>query len=354
MKRPYLSIIIPAYKDAGILSRLLDSIFATHDFKDFEVLVIDDCSPDDTKRVVELYKQGLPAGGRGLKYFRLRKNSGPAKARNEGVKRAKGKIILFLDADVQCFPDTIVRVAKRFQRDSDLTALTGVWGRSRRTKKFFANFKALRDWSFWINERSKKSFYYLFSTRIAAIRKEVFLRLGGFNEKFRGADIEDIEFTYRIASRYAVIFDEKIRVKHEFEDFWPVAKKYFRRSFFWSQLFASRLKFDAVAMTPRETLSGLSAVLCLPVLIISIFFPQMLLAILFLLFLIAFGNRKFLVYVYQQEGMGFVIKSFWTNFILYYVIYAGAALAGIALMVKKIFGPRVANYFNLAVSELIR
>lgn len=347
MKKRFLSIIIPAYKAAGYLPRLLDSIFATCGFKDFEVIVVDDHSPDDTGRVVELY-------GRGVRFLRLVRNSGPAKARNQGAQKAKGKVVLFLDADVQCYPDTITRVAKRFQKDSDLTALTGVWVRPRRTKKFFANFKALRDWSFWINERSKRSYYYLFSTRIAAIKKEVFLRLGGFNEKFRGADIEDIEFTYRIARRYAVIFDEKIRVKHEFENFGPVAKKYFRRSFFWSQLFAQRLKFDAVAMTPKETIAGLSAILCLPVMVASIFLPKILLVVLFLLLLVAFGNRKFLAYVYQEEGLVFAFKAFWTNFILYYLIYAGAALAVTALLVKKLFGAKVANYFNLAVSELIR
>lgn len=208
----------------------MDSIFATRGFSDFEVIVVDDCSPDETARVAELYQPKV-------KVVRLKRNSGPAKARNEGVKKAKGKIVLFLDADVICYPDTIKRVAERFLKDKDLTALTGVWVRPRKSKDFFPNYKALRDWSYWINERDQRGYFYLFSTRIAAIKRDVFLRLGGFDERYRRADIEDIEFTYRIASRYAIIFDDQIRVKHEFEGFGPVAKKYFRRSFYWSLLF---------------------------------------------------------------------------------------------------------------------
>lgn len=347
MRKPFLSIIIPAYQAAGVLSRLLDSIFATKGFQDFEIIVVDDCSPDDTERIIELYN-------RGVRCLRLKRNSGPARARNEGVKKAKGKVVLFLDSDVVCYSDTITRVAKAFLKDPDLTAITGVWQRPRRSKKFFPNFKALRDWSYWINERQQKGYYYLFSTRIAAIRRAVFLRLGGFNERYRGADIEDIEFTYKIASRYAVVLDEKIRVKHEFEDFGSIAKKYFRRSFFWSQLFSERRKLDPVAMTLRETITGAAAVLSLPALILAFVFQPVFWLTLILFLINLWGTRKFLGYVFRQEGLGFAFKAFWTNYVLYFVIYVGAGLAAFSLLLKRLFGQKVAYHFNLAIAEIFR
>lgn len=347
MKKPFLSIIIPAYQAAGVLPRLLDSIFASKGFQDFEIIVVDDCSLDDTERIIELYN-------RGVRCLRLKRNSGPARARNEGVKKAKGKVVLFLDSDVVCYSDTITRVAKAFLKDPDLTAITGVWQRPRRSKKFFPNFKALRDWSYWINERQQEGYYYLFSTRIAAIRRAVFLRLSGFNERYRGADIEDIEFTYKIASRYAVVFDEKIRVKHEFEDFGSIAKKYFRRSFFWSQLFSERRKLDPVAMTLRETITGAAAVLSLPTFILAFVFQLVLWLALALLLINLWGTRKFLRYVFRQEGLGFAFKAFWTNYILYFVIYAGAGLAAFSLLLKRLFSQKVAYHFNLTIAEIFR
>lgn len=347
MKKPFLSIIIPAYKAAGTLPRLLDSIFATKGFKDFEVLVVDDYSPDDTQRLIELYD-------RGVKHLRLKRNSGPARARNEGVKKAKGKVVLFLDSDVVCYSDTVTRIAKAFLKDPDLTAVTGVWQRPRKSKKFFPNFKALRDWSYWINERKRKDYYYLFSTRIAAVKRDVFLRLGGFNERYRGADIEDIEFTYKITSRYAVIFDEKVRVKHEFENFWPVAKKYFRRSFFWSQLFSERKKFDPVTITILETISGAAAVASFPMFILGFAFSPAFFVALSCLLINLWGVRKFLRYVYRQEGLIFAIKSFFTSYILYFVIYAGAGTAAVSLILKRLFGRKVSHHFNLAIAEIVR
>jgi len=346
MKKPFLSIVIPAYRAAGVLPRLLDSIFATKGFSDFEVIVVDDASPDETARVAELYQQKV-------KVLRLKRNSGPARARNEGVKIAKGKVVLFLDADVVCYPDTVARVAKRFLKDKDLTAITGVWVRPRKTADFFPNYKALRDWSYWINERDQKGYFYLFSTRVAAIKRDVFLRLGGFDQRYRRADIEDIEFTYRIASRYAVIFDEKIRVKHEFEGFAPVARKYFRRSFYWSLLFAERRKFSPVAMTAKETITGAAAVLNLPLAIGGIFWRPFLLGAAVCLLLTLWGNRKFLVYVFREEGFVFAFKSFWTSWLLYFVIYAGAFLALISLIIRRLFGKKIAYHFNQAVGELI-
>jgi len=346
MKKPFLSIVIPAYRAAGVLPRLLDSIFATKGFSDFEVIVVNDASPDETARVAELYQPKV-------KVLRLKRNSGPARARNEGVKIAKGKVVLFLDADVVCFPDTVARVAKRFLKDKDLTAITGVWVRPRKTPDFFPNYKALRDWSYWINERDQKGYFYLFSTRVAAIKRDVFLRLGGFDQRYRRADIEDIEFTYRIASRYAVIFDEKIRVKHEFEGFGPVAKKYFRRSFYWSLLFAERRKFSPVAMTLKETITGAAAVLSLPLALGGIFLRPFLLGAAACLLLTLWGNRKFLAYVFRKEGLVFTFKSFWTSWLLYFVIYAGAGLALISLIICRLFGEKVAYHFNQAVGELV-
>src|SRR5207247_2326747 len=124
-------------------------------------------------------------------YVRLEKNGGPAAARNAAAKKARGKVLVFLDSDVEVYPDTLRRIAEKFQKDHDLTALTGVWDKHQKSERFFPQFKALRDWSYWTNERDSDGYYYLFSTRIAALRRDVFERLGGFNTAFR--QMEDVE-----------------------------------------------------------------------------------------------------------------------------------------------------------------
>ncbi len=341
MTRSYLSVIIPVYNGWEKLTELLGSLNRSK-FQDFEVIVGDDASHQEKSReLLELLKKhermasargGLANGFGTVQIVRLPVNKGPAAARNAAAKEAQGRVLVFLDADVTCYPDTLKNIAEKFQADPDLTALTGVWDKHQRNHDFFPQFKALRDWSYWINERDSDGYYYLFSTRIAAIKREVFVRLGGFNEAFR--QMEDVEITYRIARRYAIIFAPDVRVHHEFEGFWPVAKKYFWRSFYWSKLYQARKKFDPVATTVWETMAGLSGVGVIGLIATGaiLYFAApiswvrvvSLTSATILMLLHIFLLRKFLSFVYQEKGFGFAFKSFLTGLVLYCFIFAGA------------------------------
>src|SRR5262245_57535681 len=104
---PEVSVIIPAYNAGRTISAALQSVFA-QTFRDFEVIVVDDGSTDDTAaRVAEWSKA--------IHYVRQR-NRGPAHARNEGVARAKGRLIAFLDADDIWFPRKLQRQVLYFDR----------------------------------------------------------------------------------------------------------------------------------------------------------------------------------------------------------------------------------------------
>jgi len=327
-KTPYLSLIIPAYNSGPTLPRLLRSL-ARSRARDFEVVIGDDGSDPPLSSLFPPTSQlyDFP-----VKYVRLSANRGPAAARNLAVAQARGRILVFLDSDVEVYPQTLPRLARKFQKDPDLTALTGVWDKYQRTKRFFPQFKALRDWSYWINESDRGGYYYLFSTRIAAIRREIFQRLGGFNEQYR--QMEDVELTYRIASRYAIIFAPDLRVHHEFEDFLPVLRKYFWRSFYWSKIWSIRRKFDTVATTTWETLTGCSGIASLGSLVLGMmlyfFLPLPLVKVLSLggagcfFALHCLLLRKFLRFVYREKGFLFMLKALATGLVLYLAIAAGA------------------------------
>ena len=336
MKSKFLSIVIPAYNSQFTIGRLLGSVGRSNnvDFEEIEVIVADDKSDDGTAKEVKKFVKFIKF----LKLVKLKVNSGPARARNTGVKLARGKIILFLDADVVLFKNTLSEVINSFKEDVDMFALTGVWSREQKNHKFFPKFKALRDWSYWINERDPKNYYYLFSTRIAAIDRKLFLRLGGFDTTYKAALIEDIELTYRIARRYAVVFNPKVMVKHEFEDFLPIARKYFWRSYYWSRLYRARKKFDPVATTSKEAATTVSAALATGFLLLSIFLAavehhfHLISAALFLFFLIIhlWGVRKFLIFTAREEGVVFTVKSFFTGLVLYLIILSGAVYSYVA------------------------
>ena len=326
--KPYLSIVIPAYNASETLERLLASL-SKSTFKNFEVIVGDDAS--NQQLTVNRLQNNRKKTYR-LRVVRLTRNRGPAAARNAASKKAKGEVLVFLDSDVTVYSDTLAKIAVKFKKDHDLTAITGVWDKHQKTKAFFPQFKALRDWSYWTNERDRDGYYYLFSTRIAAIRREVFLRLGGFNEAFR--QMEDVEFTYRIAKRYAIIFAPDVRVHHEFEGFSAIAQKYFWRSYYWTKLYKERKKFDPVATTVWESMAGVSGAGAVGTLmlgfVVFFFIPSgmvklvSLAAFALLLLIHIFLLRKFLRFVYTEKGFGFMMKALGVGLVLYCIILGGA------------------------------
>lgn len=87
-----ISVIIPVYNAAALLPRCLNSILAQKGGYEYEVLLIDDGSTDDSVEIIESYKNPH------FKVFR-QENAGPSKARNKGLLEAKGKYVAFLDAD---------------------------------------------------------------------------------------------------------------------------------------------------------------------------------------------------------------------------------------------------------------
>ncbi len=90
MKRPLVSFVIPVYNSERTIGKCVESVLAQRVEK--EVIVIDDGSTDRTGAVIRKFGKRIS--------YRLQKNSGPATARNVGKKRARGRFIAFIDADV--------------------------------------------------------------------------------------------------------------------------------------------------------------------------------------------------------------------------------------------------------------
>lgn len=89
-----VSIIMPTYNCGRFIARSVDSVIA-QTVTDWELLIVDDCSTDDTDAVLKPYIEKYPS----ITYHRLPDNRGPAGARNEALALATGKYVAFLDSD---------------------------------------------------------------------------------------------------------------------------------------------------------------------------------------------------------------------------------------------------------------
>lgn len=91
--KPFFSVVIAVYNREKLISRAIQSVL-NQDTDDWEIIVVDDCSTDNTKNIIEPFL----ADSR-LSFHKTEVNSGVAKARNVGIKKTKGNYITFLDSD---------------------------------------------------------------------------------------------------------------------------------------------------------------------------------------------------------------------------------------------------------------
>ncbi len=104
MSKPIASVIIPTFNRERYLPIAIESVF-NQIFKDYEIIVVDDGSTDNTQGVIEKYNKKI-------KYI-YQNNAGVSSARNEGIRNAKGEWIAFLDSDDEWLPDYLLLQMER-------------------------------------------------------------------------------------------------------------------------------------------------------------------------------------------------------------------------------------------------
>lgn len=114
------SIIIPAYNYSKTLSRAIDSVLG-QEGDDFEIIIVDDGSTDDTFSVAASYCRLYPEK---ISYY-LQENEGPAAARNKGAIISEGEYLFFLDADDEMAQDLLKNLRRYLEREGVVDCLVG-------------------------------------------------------------------------------------------------------------------------------------------------------------------------------------------------------------------------------------
>jgi glycosyltransferase involved in cell wall biosynthesis/acetyltransferase-like isoleucine patch superfamily enzyme len=115
---PVVSFIIPAYNVAGYIGRCLDSLTVEQNFKDIEVIVVDDGSHDETASIVQSYM----AHDSRIRLIQ-QPNQGQGAARSVAMPHANGKYVWFIDSDDRIQPGALDRLVSIFEQDADIDAL---------------------------------------------------------------------------------------------------------------------------------------------------------------------------------------------------------------------------------------
>lgn len=191
---PRVSVIIPTYNRAEIICETIENVFK-QTYANLEVVVVDDGSKDDTRERLKPY-------GDRVKYI-YQENAGPAAARNHGVSMCSGEIVAFQDSDDTWHSSKIERQVSVLERagkeivcclcNSDVKGAQGhiLYSFDR------VKLKSSLTEGIWLNPLEVLSTRFVLFNQAVAIRRDVFLSTGGFDESFR--IMEDVEFQLRLA-----------------------------------------------------------------------------------------------------------------------------------------------------------
>ncbi|WP_240926416.1 glycosyltransferase family A protein [Streptomyces sp. JB150] len=199
-----VSVVIPAHNSARTLAACLDSVYA-QTCPIHEVIVVDDGSTDATARIARGYPCTL---------IRHDPNRGVSAARNTGIAAATGDILFFLDSDEALTPDSVASALHILDADPECGCVHGVIA----PEPLFddgpvEHYKVLH--AHWWRLRGVGEVETAFFAQ-AAVRREVFEQLGGFDERLR--DSEDLEFSDRLAPHWKIVLTDRIVARHDEED----------------------------------------------------------------------------------------------------------------------------------------
>jgi len=231
-ERSMVSIVMPVHNAEKHLAAALRSIHAST-YPLFELIVVDDASTDQSVQIAESH---------GSLVLRRRSQAGPAAARNEGAAKARGDILLFLDSDIVVKPDTIEKVVGVMQ-DSQVAAVFGSYDDNPAEVDFLSQYRNLFHHFVHQNASSEAVTFW---AGCGAIRRDIFLALGGFDaKKYSEPAVEDIELGYRVHRQgHRIRLDKSIQVKH--------LKKWTFYSILRTDIFCRALPWARLMLEQRE------------------------------------------------------------------------------------------------------
>ncbi len=263
------SVIVPTYNRADEIKELLDSLSKqTISKTDFEIIIVDDGSTDNTKDVIEKLASKYKLNLRML----VQNHKGPGEARNLGMKNAKGKYFIFIDSD--CIADKNWLYAyKKEVGKIDVAGFGGPDG-------VLPNFKPIQkaiDYSMTsfittggIRGHSKKkiSKYYPRSFNMG-VRADIVKKIGGMGKLRHG---QDIEFSNRILSTGEPIIkvsDAMVYHKRRIS-----VKKFFKQVYNWGVARINLYKIDNKMLEPVHFFPAIGTIISFAFIILAIIFPK--------------------------------------------------------------------------------
>lgn len=191
---PEVTVIIPAFNSGETIEKAVRSVLK-QTFQDFEVIVVNDASTDNTEEILKNIKEER------IRSIRHEVNQGTAAARNSGIAVARGKYIAFLGSDDEWLPGKLKKQMEVFRNAPAEVGIvyTDMWRFTGNEKRYFHSPKIMPEHKI-IYERALDFGIIDIGDGTALIRKEAFDRVGRYDERLRR--YVDLEIFIRLSKHY--------------------------------------------------------------------------------------------------------------------------------------------------------
>jgi glycosyltransferase involved in cell wall biosynthesis len=288
------SVIVPAFNASKTIRACLDAIFSSES-KNFEVLVIDDRSTDETVAIAKEFP---------CRVIQLDTNVGPAHARDRGKREARSDILVFIDADIVIKSDTLSQMSHAYTRDPGLAAVVGLLAKDHPKQNFWSTYKNL--YMHYIFSKCPQYIDFIYGS-FFSIKKQ-FLELPKTLDRFG----EDTELGMILHSKDCkILLDKTLEVVHlKRYTLFSFVRNDFRIPCYWAKLFIQQKGLAKVITTRRffhAQLHQLASIVLAPAILFgSLIHPPC--AAILLLFFVLF-NGGFFLFLYKERGMLFAVRA---------------------------------------------
>ncbi len=201
---PSVSVILPTYNRASLLPESIGSVLA-QTYSDFELLVVDDGSTDDTREVVAAIDD------KRTRYVGLKRNAGQAAARNVGIKEAKADLIAFQDSDDLWMPEKLDLQISALRESSPRTGVVyTAYERICGNRSEVLPFRRIVPKTGDVHARLLRGNFI--TTQTALVRRKCFEKAGTFDEGQRALD--DWDLFIRLSKEWHFVFVDKLLVQY--------------------------------------------------------------------------------------------------------------------------------------------
>ena len=320
----FVSIIVPVHNGEHFIGRCIAAL-QDSSYDAYEILVVDDGSVDNSAQI---------ARKAGATVLHMAECRGPSAARNYAAQQAQGNLLLFVDVDVLIRRDTITRVVADFTAQPGIAAVFGTYDTEPEAENFLSQYKNLVH--HFVHQQSNSD-AATFWAGCGAVRKDIFLAVGGFDQKkYTRPCIEDIELGHRLKiNGHRILMDKQIQVKHLKE--WRLTSllraDILNRAVPWTRLILQRKAMidDLNLKISQKFCAFLTGLFCLCV-AASFKSVWMIFIALVSLTVIILINQKLIRFFLSHRSLSFTIGAFGMH--LLYYLYSGVTFIMVYLLYK--------------------